>query len=85
MSRTKLGLAFLASLAIGGAAASLTATPVYAAAPPPCSCSECDYSQYPWTCRYQPGRSCYLWWNIDIGYQCMSSACSPTQSCIGGP
>lgn len=94
MSRVRLGIAFLVSVAIGGAIGSATvavASPrgpvTHVTAKPPCPCVKCkDGSSQATSCEFGPGETCYLRYpdpNDPPGTAtCISGTCSPGSHCF---
>lgn len=77
MSRTKLGLIFISSLAISGAAVTLNASPVEEENTI-CPCTECLYHSPGFSCSYTEHRMCGLNENGD----CWSADCNPNSKCF---
>jgi hypothetical protein len=78
MSKGKLGVVFLASLAIGSAASTLKASPVDAAELPPCPCVACATGGG-LACVFYPGRQCAI---DDQLRFCVDWLCKPNQQCF---
>jgi hypothetical protein len=79
MSRTRLGVVFLASVAIGAAAVTMTARPLQAGAFSFCQCVACTSEGGPYECVYSAGNMCYMGNNGDI---CATRKCPVGQPCI---
>ncbi len=76
MSRTKIGIAFVASLAIGSAAVALEVSPVHPTDNSICACTACDADDLS-TCHYKAGEVCY----VNEGH-CAPGLCNPGQKCL---